>query len=117
MAERLEAKRATFYLSRHPRDFLARCSQRCVLCLPASLPFAKQSVLPPLLLGACVAVRSATVVPRSSLQCLQYKATQQSELKRVDKLNDLFFSLMATGKPPAGEDVAMPQAKPIKGKP
>ena len=29
------------------------------------------------------------------VQCLQYKTDQQSDLKKVEKLNNLFFSLMA----------------------
>ncbi len=37
------------------------------------------------------------------LQVLQYKTDQQADLKKVEKLNQLFFSLMATGKAPSGE--------------
>lgn len=38
-----------------------------------------------------------------SSQCLQYKTDQQADLKKVEKLNSRFFSLMATGSPPSGE--------------
>lgn len=31
------------------------------------------------------------------MQCLQYKTDQQSDVKKVEKLNDLFFGLMAKG--------------------
>ena len=37
------------------------------------------------------------------VQCLQFKTDQQSDLKKIEKLNRMFFSLMATGAaPPAG---------------
>ncbi|KAL6779123.1 SRP9 [Auxenochlorella protothecoides x Auxenochlorella symbiontica] len=35
--------------------------------------------------------------------CLQYKTDQQADLKKVDKLNALFFALMATGQAPQEE--------------
>ncbi|GAB4820440.1 hypothetical protein N2152v2_007486 [Parachlorella kessleri] len=38
---------------------------------------------------------------------LQYKTDQQADLKKVDKLNQLFFSLMATGEAPPAGDVEM----------
>lgn len=31
------------------------------------------------------------------MQCLQYKTDQQSDVKKVEKLNNLFFGLMAKG--------------------
>jgi hypothetical protein len=31
------------------------------------------------------------------VQCLQYKTDQQSDVKKVEKLNNLFFGLMAKG--------------------
>jgi hypothetical protein len=31
------------------------------------------------------------------MQCLQYKTDQQSDVKKVEKLNNLFFGLMANG--------------------
>ena len=31
------------------------------------------------------------------VQCLQYQTDQQSDVKKVEKLNNLFFGLMATG--------------------
>ncbi|EFN58678.1 hypothetical protein CHLNCDRAFT_19803 [Chlorella variabilis] len=34
--------------------------------------------------------------------CLQYKTDQQADLKKVEKLNRVFFELMATGQAPAG---------------
>lgn len=34
-------------------------------------------------------------------QVLQYKTDQQADLKKVEKLNQLFFSLMATGDAPS----------------
>jgi hypothetical protein len=40
------------------------------------------------------------------MQCLQYKTDKQADLKKIEKLNHIFFSLMATGKEPA-EDVEM----------
>lgn len=36
----------------------------------------------------------------SYMQCLKYKTGQQSDLKRLERLNTLFFSLMATGQRP-----------------
>lgn len=40
------------------------------------------------------------------MQCLQYKTDKQADLKKIEKLNHIFFSLMATGKDPE-EDVEM----------
>jgi hypothetical protein len=40
------------------------------------------------------------------MQCLQYKTDKQADLKKIEKLNHVFFSLMATGKDPV-EDVEM----------
>lgn len=37
------------------------------------------------------------------MQCLQYKTDQQTDLRKIEKLNRMFFSLMATGEAPAGE--------------
>ena len=31
------------------------------------------------------------------MQCLQYQTDQQSDVKKVEKLNNLFFGLMAKG--------------------
>lgn len=31
------------------------------------------------------------------VQCLQYKTDQQSDVKKVEKLNNLFFGLIAKG--------------------
>lgn len=39
--------------------------------------------------------------------CLQYKTDQQADLKKVEKLNRVFFELMATGQAPA-DDFEMP---------
>jgi signal recognition particle subunit SRP9 len=36
------------------------------------------------------------------LQCLQYKTDQQADLKKVEKLNNLFFALMAKGPDSVG---------------
>lgn len=36
---------------------------------------------------------------------LQYKTQQQADLKKIEKLNQLFFSLMATGEAPADTDM------------
>ena len=38
--------------------------------------------------------------PVPPLQCLQYKTDQQADLKKIEKLNRVFFALMATGAPP-----------------
>ncbi|KAL4536249.1 hypothetical protein Ndes2526A_g05787 [Nannochloris sp. 'desiccata'] len=35
--------------------------------------------------------------------CLQYKTDKQADLKKIEKLNHVFFSLMATGKDPVGD--------------
>jgi hypothetical protein len=40
------------------------------------------------------------------MQCLQYKTDKQADLKKIEKLHHVFFSLMATGKEPE-EDVDM----------
>ena len=40
--------------------------------------------------------------PCSVPQCLQYKTDQQSDLRKVEKLNLQLLALMATGAPPAG---------------
>jgi signal recognition particle subunit SRP9 len=40
-----------------------------------------------------------------AVQCLQYKTDQQADLKKIEKLSKVFFSLMATGEPPAGATV------------
>ena len=37
-----------------------------------------------------------------TLQCLQYKTDKQTDLKKIEKLNHIFFSLMATGQDPTG---------------
>ncbi|KAL4432812.1 hypothetical protein ABPG77_008138 [Micractinium sp. CCAP 211/92] len=42
--------------------------------------------------------------------CLQYKTDQQTDLRKIEKLNRMFFSLMATGDAPA-EDVEMAAAE------
>ncbi len=36
-------------------------------------------------------------MPCVHLQCLQYQTDQQSDVKKVEKLNNLFFGLMAAG--------------------
>lgn len=48
--------------------------------------------------------------------CLQYQTDQQSDVKKVEKLNNLFFGLMATGvedseEPAADGDVEMGDAQ------
>lgn len=50
---------------------------------------------------ACL-VKTCGLPQPQFVQCLQYRTQQQTDLKKVDKLNTLFFSLMATGKAPAG---------------
>ena len=51
---------------------------------------------------------------RPSLQCLQYKTDQQADLKKIEKLNRVFFALMATGEAPPGvcADLARNSAGP-----
>ena len=39
---------------------------------------------------------------RARPQVLQYKTDQQADLKKIEKLNQLFFALMATGEAPSG---------------
>jgi hypothetical protein len=41
---------------------------------------------------------------------LQYKTDQQADLKKIEKLNRVFFALMATGAPPPPG--ACPLARP-----
>jgi hypothetical protein len=41
---------------------------------------------------------------------LQYKTDKQADLKKLEKLNNVFFSLMATGKDPE-DDVEMAPAE------
>jgi hypothetical protein len=36
------------------------------------------------------------------LQCLKYKTDQQVDVKKMEKLNSLFFVLMARGEHPTG---------------
>ncbi|CAL5225197.1 g7980 [Coccomyxa viridis] len=48
--------------------------------------------------------------------CLQYQTDQQSDVKKVEKLNNLFFGLMATGvedseEPAADGDVSIADAQ------
>jgi signal recognition particle subunit SRP9 len=43
--------------------------------------------------------------------CLKYKTTQQADLKKIEKLNDRFFHLMATGEAPVEKDVEMIDSK------
>ena len=31
------------------------------------------------------------------MQCLKYKTDKQTDLRKIEKLNNVFFSLMATG--------------------
>ena len=38
------------------------------------------------------------------VQVLQYKTEQQADLKKLERLNALFFSLMATGEAPKGAE-------------
>lgn len=42
------------------------------------------------------------------LQCIQYQTDQQSDVKKVEKLNNLFFGLMANGVEDS-EGESMPQ--------
>jgi hypothetical protein len=60
---------------------------------------------------------------RPRAQCLQYKTEQQSDLKKIERLNNLFFALTATGasEVPAGGDAEMapadaPAAAPRQGR-
>lgn len=62
---------------------------------------------------------SLPLYPRA--QCLQYKTDQQSDLKKIERLNNLFFDLTATGDAPAGGDAEMapadaPAAAPRQGR-
>ncbi|KAI3435566.1 hypothetical protein D9Q98_001631 [Chlorella vulgaris] len=41
--------------------------------------------------------------------CLQYKTDQQADLKKIEKLSKVFFSLMATGEPPADDVELQPE--------
>ena len=43
------------------------------------------------------------------MQCLQYKTDQLADLKKVERLNHTFFSLMATGEVSKEEDTPMEQ--------
>jgi hypothetical protein len=46
---------------------------------------------------------STSVVDDSLLlQCLKYKTDQQVDVKKMEKLNSLFFVLMARGEHPTG---------------
>lgn len=44
----------------------------------------------------------AAATPAPVPQCLQYKTDQQSDLRKVEKLNLQMLALMATGAPPTG---------------
>lgn len=48
------------------------------------------------------ALRRVLKEPILSLQCLQYQTDQIADLKKVEKLNDRFFLLMARGEEAAG---------------
>ena len=43
------------------------------------------------------AKKAANTCVWHALQCLQYQTDQIAELKKVEKLNDRFFALMARG--------------------
>jgi hypothetical protein len=38
-----------------------------------------------------------------ALQCLKYKTDQQVDIRKMEKLNALFFAVTATGERPSGE--------------
>jgi hypothetical protein len=44
-----------------------------------------------------------------ALQCLKYKTDQQVDVKKMEKLNSLFFVLMARGEHPTGACVSSQQ--------
>lgn len=44
----------------------------------------------------------AALPPLPPLQCLQYKTDQQSDLRKLEKLNLQMMALMATGEAPTG---------------
>lgn len=56
------------------------------------------------------------------MQCLQYKTDQQTDLRKIEKLNRLLLGLMATGEKPTSTVEVQPAAaddrqaqRPAKG--
>lgn len=42
------------------------------------------------------------------LQCLKYKTDQQVDVRKMEKLNALFFAVTATGERPSGAHPVVP---------
>lgn len=47
-------------------------------------------------------IHSMMMLDFTHMQCLQYKTDQQTDLRKIEKLNRMLFSLMATGEAPTG---------------
>ena len=60
----------------------------------------EQQLVPPLLSTTAVLMPGMRV----GMQCLQYKTDQQLDIKRMEKLNTIFFAMMAKGEYDPGKD-------------
>ena len=88
---------STWYLCTHDAVLFSLSPQAC-------LHYSGRSAPP------CTSMDHCGPERRLFVQCLQYRTDQQADLKKIEKLNNLFFSLMAA----SSHDAAVGRCCPMK---